>query len=108
LPFSLEGITMLITISRYELSSRYFEIREASSLQDVLVNNLGNNLQELEDGDLLEAGRAQWEVREDLVALEDRPLGLDGDNSGDQTVLELVDLQWDPTWEGPTWVQVRG
>jgi len=94
---------MLIMISRCELSSRYLGIREASSLQDVLVvSNLGNNLQELEVGDLLEVGK------EDLVALGDHPLGPDGDNSGDQTVLELVDLQWDPTWEGQTWVQVQG
>ena len=52
-------------------------------------------------------GRVQWEVREDMAALGDLPLGLVGVNSGDQTVLELVDLQWDPTWEGQTWVQAR-
>ena len=81
------------------LSSRYSGIQEeASSLQDALVNKTGNNLQELEDGDLLEA-------REDLVALGDLLLDLDGDNSGDQTVLVWVDLPGDPTWEGQTWVQ---
>ena len=92
--------------NRYELSSRYSGIQGASSLQEGLLNKTGNNLQELEDGDLLEA-RAQWEVREDMAALGDLPLGLVGVNSGDQTVLELVDLQWDPTWEGQTWVQAR-
>ena len=94
-------------INRYELSSRYSGIQEGSSLQDGLLNKTGNNLQELEDGDLLEA-RAQWEVREDPVALGDLLLGLDGDNSGDQTVLEWVDLPWDPAWEGQTWVPVQG
>ena len=93
--------------NRYELSSKYLEIQEASRLQDVLVNNLGNNLKDRGDGDLLEVGRVQWEVREDMAALGDLRLGLVGVNSGDQTVLELVDLQWDPTWEGQTWVQVR-
>jgi len=95
---------MHIMISRYELSSRYSGIQGASSLQEGLLNKTGNNLQELEDGDLLEA-RAQWEVREDPVALGDLLLDLDGDNSGDQTVLEWVDLPWHPTWEGQTWVQ---
>jgi len=98
---------MHIMISRYELSSRYLGIQEASSLQDARVNNLGNNLKVRGVGVLLEVGRVQWEVREDMAALGDLPLGLVGVNSGDQTVLELVDLQWDPTWEGQTWVQAR-
>ena len=93
--------------NRYELSSKYLEIQEASRLQDVLVNNLGNNLKDKGDGDLLEVGRVQWEVREDMAALGDLLLGPAGDNSGDLTVLELVDPLWDPTWEGQTWVQVR-
>lgn len=45
--------------NRYELSSKYLEIQEASRLQDVLVNNLGNNLKDRGDGDLLEVGRVQ-------------------------------------------------
>ena len=95
-------------LNRYELSSRYLGIQEASSLQDARVNNLGNNLKVRGVGVLLEVGRVQWEVREDMAALGVRPLDLDGDNSGDQTALELVDLQWDPTWEGQIWAQVRG
>ena len=87
-------------LKRYELSSRYLGIQEASSLQDVvLVNNLGKELKDKVDGDLLEVGRVRW---------EDLPLGPDGDNSGDQTALELVDLPWDKTWEVQTWVPVRG
>ena len=42
-----------------------------------------------------------------MAALGDLLLGPAGDNSGDLTVLELVDPLWDPTWEGQTWVQVR-
>ena len=61
--------------NRYELSSKYLEIQEASRLQDVLVNNLGNNLKDRGDGDLLEVGRVQWEVREDMAALGDLLLG---------------------------------
>ena len=39
------------------------------------------------------------------MVLGDLLLDLDGDNSGDQTVLVWVDLPGDPTWEGQTWVQ---
>lgn len=39
------------------------------------------------------------------MALGDLILDLDGDSSGDQTVLVWVDLLWGPTWEGQTWVQ---